>query len=380
MSDTQPNLFSNLFRWRPRDTKLSAENFLTESFVYCLQVNAAFRCFWLGNILGQDISAADLTITTRASHIDVERKTTIYPDIDIRGRFPDGKSFALLIEVKWGAPYDAHQIAKYDRLLKEDGGGYLVFVSPSSTECQRATKDARSLHSTFQAIQWEEVHSDLSGFSEHCRTTKELEDFMDGQGLSARKPLSSEEIDHFLASRNVMKGLARYCEKLLHEFDWSFLPAEYQALERPRVLDQLGRIAIVFKPAGSCATITVGFLHSNHDHQVKFADGSDNSVDLMMRIECPPVTVGRELVVAALLNKVVQVKSRGGIIHLAGEPGNANKHTLFIAQRSLSEFLDTPDEAAQLAAMCAQIAAWATVLFHDGELGAALRRLGAASS
>lgn len=372
MMDTQPNLFSNLFQWRPRDTKLSEENFLTEAFVYCLQVNEAFCTFWLGKILSQDVSAAELTITTRASHIDDERETTIYPDIDIRGRFPDGKTFALLIEVKWGASYDRSQIMKYDRLLGKVDFAHLVLLSPSRADCHRATNDAGSLHSMFQAIQWETVHRDISGFSEHCRTTKELEEFMDRQGLSARKPLSSSEIDHFLASRNVMKGLKRYCEKLLHEYGWHFLPAIYQEPEKQSVSDQFGRMAIVFRRADWNGTITAGFLYSNHDHKVKFADGSDNSVDLMMRIECGPAAAGRNAVVTALRKKTAKARACGGVIHLADDPGNANRHTLFIAQRSLSEFLGEADEAAQLTAMHAQIEVWADALFEDGELEAAL--------
>lgn len=374
----QPNLFSSLFQWRPRETKLSAENFLTESFVYCLQVNEAFRAFWLGNILGQDISAIDLAISTRASHIDDERETTIYPDIDIRGRLADGKTIALLIEVKWGAPYDGNQIRKYNRLLGKVDLPFLVFISPSRADCCRATSDASgaggagALRSTFQAIQWEQVHRDLARFSAHCRTTKELEEFMDRQGLSARKPLSSEEINHFLASRNVMKGLKRYCEKLLREHDWMFLPAIYQEPERQSVADQYGRMAIVFRRAGWNGTITVGFLHSNHDHKVKFADGSDNSVDLMMRIECGSSVAGRDAVVQVLRNKVAKARANGGVIHLADDLGNANRHTLFIAQRSLSDFLMGVDEAAQLSAMHAQVADWANALFEGGDLEAAL--------
>ncbi len=372
MSDTQPNLFSNLFQWRPRDTKLSEENFLTEAFIYCLQVNEAFRIFWLGKILNQDMSAAELTITPRASHVDDERETTIYPDIDIRGIFPNGKTFALLIEVKWGARYDRNQIRKYDRLLGKVDFAHLVLLSPSRADCHRATNDAGSLHSMFQAIQWETVHRDLSRFSGHCRTTKELEEFMDGQGLSAVKPLSSKEIDHFLASRNVMKGLKRYCEKLLHEYGWHFLPAIYQELAKQSVSDQFGRIAIVFRRADWNGTITAGFLYSNHDHKVRFADGSDNSVDLMMRIECAPTAAGRHDVMTALRERAAKARACGGVIHLADDAGNANRHTLFIAQRSLSEFLNEADEAGQLTAMHAQLEAWAGALFKGGELEAAL--------
>lgn len=171
-----------------------------------------------------------------------------------------------------------------------------------------------------------------------------------------------------------MKGLKRYCEKLLHEYGWHLLPAIYQEPEKQSVSDQFGRMAIVFRRADWNGTITAGFLYSNHDHKVRFADGSDNSVDLMMRIECGPTAAGRNAVVTALRKKTAKARACGGVIHLADDPGNANRHTLFIAQRSLSEFLGEADEAAQLTAMHAQIEVWANALFEDGELEAALTR------
>jgi len=369
------NVFSSLFGWRPSENKSSSENFLTEAFVYCLRANEKLCRSWLTKILGQDVDCSGIEITTRASYVDQENATTIYPDIDVRGTFENGKPFNLLIEVKWGAPYDRSQIQKYDRLLKGQENPNLIFISPNAMDCLKAAQDAGSLQSRFQAIRWDQVHSHLAHLPHHCRITRELGDFMDQQGLSAPKPISASLIDDYVAGRDLPRRLWRYAEKLHHEFEWDFLPDIYQSPDQQAVKDQFGRIAIVFSPNGWAGAISIGFLYSNHDHKVRFADGSNASVDLMMRIECSPTAVGRNRVIAALSEVAPKVINAGGAVHLAGDQGNKNRHTLFIAQKSLRDFVQGNDETEQLVLMHQQIHAWSDALFGDGRLAEALSHL-----
>jgi len=369
------NVFSSLFGWRPSENKSSSENFLTEAFVYCLRANEKLCRTWLTKILGQDVDCSGIEITTRASYVDQENATTIYPDIDARGTFENGKPFNLLIEVKWGAPYDRSQVQKYDRLLKGQENPYLIFISPNAMDCLKAAQDAGSLQSRFQAIRWDQVHSHLTAYSQHCRITRELGDFMDQQGLSAPKPISSTLIDEYLAGRDLLRRLWRYAEKLHHEFKWDFLPEIYHSPDHQSVRDQFGRIGIVFTPNGWDGAISVGFLYSNHDHKVRFADGSNASVDLMMRIESAPKAAGREEVISALREVAPKVKTAGGAVHLAGDHGNKNRHTLFIAQMSLRDFVQGNGESEQLRLMHEQIHTWSDALFRDGRLAEALSHL-----
>lgn len=369
------NVFSGLFGWRPSENKSSSENFLTEAFVYCLRSNKRFCSSWLTEILGQDIDCSGIEITTRASYVDEERATTIYPDIDIRGTFKNGETFNLMIEVKWGAPYDRLQIQKYDRLLIGQKNPNLVFVSPNAMDCRKAAQESGDLQSRFRAIRWDQIHSHLADCSHHCRITREFGDFMDQQGLSAPKPVSASLIDEYIAGRDLLRRLWRYGEKLHHEFEWTFLPDIYHSPDQRSVKDQYGRIAIVFTPNGGDGVISVGFLYSNHDHKVRFANGSNASVDLMMRIECSPNTVGRDGVMSALREVAPKVKNTGGVVHLAGDHGNKNRHTLFIAQKSLRDFVLGDDESEQLVLMHQQIRAWCDALFREGRLSDALRHL-----
>lgn len=369
------NVFSSLFGWRPSENRSSSENFLTEAFVYCLRTNVKFCRAWLTKILGRDVDCSEIEVTTRASYVDQEKATTIYPDVDIRGRFDDGEPFNLLIEVKWGAPYDQSQIQKYDRLLKGQENPNLIFISSNAMDCVKAEQDSGHLQSRFKAIRWDQVHSHVSDYSQHCRITSELSDFMDQQGLSAPKPISPTLIDEYVAGRDLLRRLWRYAEKLHHEFKWDFLPELYHSPDHQSVKDQFGRIGIIFTPNGWDGAISIGFLYSNYDHKVRFADGSNASVDLMMRIECSPIATGRDGVLSALREVTPKVKNAGGVVHLAGDYGNKNKHTLFIAQKSLRELVQGDDELEQLLLMHQQIHAWSISLFGDGRLAEALSQL-----
>lgn len=374
MTDSQPNLFISLFQWRPVDGRTPGENFLTEAFVYCLHKNEMFRTHWLKKILGSKVIDGDLRIRTRASHLDDERETTIYPDIDIRGVLTSGQPFSLIVEVKWGARYDHAQIAKYDRLIAGKPNSHLVFLSANSIDCRNASTQCVSLSSTFHVFEWQEIYSLLATLSKDCRSSQELVEFMHVHGLSPPEPISQSLLHSYITARDFTKRLRRYCEKLLNELPWDFLPLHYQDATRQAVKDQYGRVAIVFPRHDWNGTITIGFLYSNHDHQVKFADGGDASVDLMMRIEANPAVVGRTEVVSALQKRANQVRRCGGVVHLAGDRGNQNNHTLFIAQKSLSEFLDNSNETGQLLDMHKQIRDWSNALFSDGELENALKR------
>ncbi len=333
-----------------------------------------FRSWWLTKILGSDVIDADLRIRTRASHLDDERETTIYPDIDIRGILTSGQPFSLLVEVKWGARYDHTQIAKYDRLLKFERNSHLVFISANSMDCRNAWMQRHSLSAAFHVFEWQQIYSSLATLSQDCRSSQELVEFMREHGISSPEPITQSLLQSYVTTRDFTKRLRRYCEKLLNELPWDFLPLHYQDTRRQEVKDQYGRVAIVFSRHDWNGTITIGFLYSNQDHRVKFADGSDASVDLMMRLEANPTVVGRAEVVSALQKRASEVRQCGGEVRLAGDRDNQNSHTLFIAQRSLSEFLDNSDETSQLLAMHTQIRAWSTVLFGGGELEKALER------
>lgn len=375
MQPTSPNLLISLFAWRPREGVNPAENFLTEAFVYILRTNRLFRENWLTELLGEPIDDSSLVIDTRSSHSNMESGTTIFPDVDIRGDFASGKPFTLLIEIKWGAPYVAAQLLKYDRLLKSKPNPHLVFLCARGADYRTAVKDAGSIeHSEFHPLLWETVFVALQNAAVACQNSKELLGFMHHQGLSPAEPISAAMAEAYITSKPIIERFQRYAEKLLREFDWNILPPPHRNIESAMVRDRYGRVAIEFAP-GLHGTITIGFLYDNKDHAVPFADGTSNSIDLMMRIEASPRAKGRDLANKAIKLRTAEVRTAGGVVHCAGDGVNRNRHTLCIAQRSLTHFLSNQGESDQLQAMYDQVKAWSAALFADGTVGDALAQL-----
>lgn len=375
MQHANPNLLVNLFPWRPREGIAPAENFLTEAFVHTLRVNAAFRSMWLMQVLGQAVDESSLVIDTRASHANADSGTTIFPDIDVRGEFASGTPFTLLIEVKWKAAYSPSQLTNYDRLLASKQNPHLVFLCARESDYRSAVKDAVSLvHAEFHPLLWENIFIALQSAAADCLISKELLGFMEHHGLSPAQPMSKSMAEGYIASKPIFERFHRYSEKLLREFDWTILPPQYHDIESTEVRDRYGRVAIEFAPSWNGA-ISIGFLYDNRDHAVPFADGTSNSIDLIMRIEAAPKAKGRDLMTAAARAKTPAIREVGGVVRLDGDQANRNRHTLLIAQRSLTDFLSSPVESDQLQAMYGQVRAWSEALFSDGTVADVLALL-----
>jgi hypothetical protein len=376
MQSATPNLLVSLFPWRPREGIAPAENFLTEAFVHTLRVNAAFRSTWLMQVLGQAVDENSLIIDTRTSHANVDSGTTIFPDVEIRGEFASGTPFTFLIEVKWRATYSLSQLIKYDRLLASQPNPHLAFLCARGVDYKSAVKDAGSfVHAKFHPLLWETVFAVLQSAAADCQISKELLGFMQHHGLSPAQPISKSMAEGYIASKPIFERFHRYSEKLLREFDWTILPASHRDTESTEVRDRFGRVAIEFAPPTSNGVITFGFLYDNKDHAVPFADGTSNSIDLMMRIEAAPKVQGRDLVNIAIRTRMAAVRNAGGVVRLDSDGVNGNRHTLFIAQRSLTDFLGSPVEGDQLQAMYGQLKAWLEALFSDGTVADALAQL-----
>ncbi len=373
MQPAIPNLLVNLFTWRPRDNVTPAENFLTEAFVHILRVNTAFRSKWLTQLLGQAIDESSLVINTRASHANIDSGTTIFPDVAIRGESATGAPFTLLIEIKWGAAYVPSQLIKYDRLLASKPNPHLVFLCARGSDYRSAAKDGGNFHAKFHPMLWESVFVALRNSDANCQYSKDLLEFMHHHGLSPGEPISTSMAEAYIASKPIFDRFRRYTEKLLREFEWSFLPAAYGNTENAKITNRYGRVAIEFAP-NRHGVITVGFLYDNGDHAVPFADGTSNSIDLMLRIEASPKAQGRDLVNRAIESKAAAIRKVGGVVRLESERTAGNSHTLLIAQKSLATFLGSPVESDQLNAIHEQLKAWSDALFSDGYVGEALAR------
>lgn len=374
MQPDSPNLLTALFSWRPRDKTTPAENFLTEAFVHTLRLNSAFRTGWLGTIIGEPIDPATVEISTRATYKNEVTNTSIYPDIRVRGELASGAPFTLLVEVKWDAPYSFDQIAKYDRLLAGTPDAHLVFICARSLQW-RVAKDnaARIEHARFHALKWEHIFGQLQSASDTCPFTKELIGFMRNQGLNPGEPITPDMTNAYLVAKPFLPRLERYANKLMHEFEWTFLPQAYQDPSKLEIRTRFGRLALEFKPSWNGA-ITIGFLYDNSDHRVPYADGSNNSVDFFMRVEAHPNIAGRTELIEAIRSRLADLHAAGGLVRYDGDGINRNRHTLAIMQRSVVDFL-VGNEDEQLEAMYAQAKRWSNALFREGAVAEKLSKL-----
>lgn len=366
------NLLINLFTWRPREDTNPAENFLTEAFVHTLRKNTLFRATLIETLVGRAVNPNSINIDTRASHADDEVGTTIFPDILIKGLFDDDSPFTLVIEVKWGANYVQRQVERYSLIIENETNPFLVFLTARIGDFRRASADKSKFSNvSFRALLWETVYSTLVETAGDCPYSKDFLGFMEHRDLNPGTPISQEMASAFIIAKPIIDRLHRYTDKLLHEFDWSILPDEYRDIGSVRVKNRYGRVAMEFCPSWN-GGITIGFLHDNRDHAVAFADGSQSSLDLMMRIEASPNSTGREEILAAIRSNIAEIRQLGGVLRLADDGIPMNGNTLFIVQRSLSDFLVHPTEGMQLEAIYDQVKRWTDAIFRNGKVGDAL--------
>jgi hypothetical protein len=246
---TEPNLLVSLFAWRPRSDITPGENFLTEAFVHTLRVNSSFRKRWLSELLDQPVDEDSVIISTRASHPDDDTGNTIFPDIEVVGKFENDVPFRLLTEVKWDADYRQEQLLAYNRLLPTKPSSYLALICARGRDYRRATSHASSFtNAKFKALRWEQVFATLVATAGDCPFSKELIVFMQDRELDPGQAISRAMADSFLAGKPIIERFHRYLEKLLHEYSWDFLPKKYHDLTGKKPRNRYGRVALEFTP------------------------------------------------------------------------------------------------------------------------------------
>jgi hypothetical protein len=152
--------------------------------------------------------------------------------------------------------------------------------------------------------------------------------------------------------------------KAIAKRDWEFMPEPLRGDEYRRVKQNYGRFAVEF-PIVNDVFITAGILYDNYDHQVPFENNSSRGLDVFLRLESHPKMAGRRSIIDAVKPRVAEMIAEGGVVRIDGDGITGNRHTIVIAQRSLSEFLGFATEAEQQDAIYSQLANWSKALFRD---------------
>jgi hypothetical protein len=371
------NVFEALFEFRPQENRTSEENFLTEALIYTLRSCKPAALAWLSLMTGEEIKARGMLLfETRASHDDPDQHGTIYPDVSVSGIDTNDRKFRVLVEHKWNAAIDEGQRERYARLKVRGEILYFafVYVRKADREIAHSFRAPRGVH--YVCCKWEDVFACLAKVRSRSGVLAEFLQFMVNRGLNpgesfSRNMLLAHARHQAIASRAVdnrrsalRRQLPRFCEKLLYENDWSFVPKGY--LENVWLSDRDGRAALDFYKTPRGPEFTIGFYYDTANQRAPFADPR-KGMDVALRVLATPRTNPEPERLMEHLGRLAPTFRRtGAMVRLKGEPGNGNLHTLLLVQRSLLDIIDgIRDDEGQVAAIYEVMARWCRILFGD---------------
>jgi hypothetical protein len=365
LSDSPLGLFSSLFRFIHRESGTPKENFLSEIFGYVLRTSEGARDAWVSYVLGRNVHCEVVTVTTRSTETDEESRS-VYPDLQVQGTLAGGEPFDILSEHKWGSPCSHEQLQTYHVIAKARNAK-LCFIGAS----RRQLADARRCDPAVdKAFLWEDVFRLFEPVENKSEVLKEFLDFMSTQALNPGKPLSVEQMNHFVKGQGFKKSLERTAHLLLNEFDWDCVPVRYR--ENPEVTDRFGRIALEFATPDWHPTLSIGFLYDTSDYRIEYVD-RQKGMDLVLRLEAGPKERGRiENFKKVIAKKRSSLVARDTKTLVTGEVGLGNSHSMLILQCSLAPLIADKTESGQVDALYSRINAWVDCLYKDGKLEEAL--------
>lgn len=367
--DLSANVFSVLFKFRPRKDKSPSENFLTEALVYTLRRSPSAARAWISTLTNGRVKPKTFQFITRATCRDPERAVKLYPDISISGEEQSGNTYRLFVEHKWDAPYKEEQLSRYATLRKRGETLNLAFVCAKRRDLYQAQK-FRKPNVQMNALQWEKVYELLGRIKQSNGTLNDFLAFLEECQLQPGEPIP---IDNLKKRRKVggsaktRELLKRYSDKLANEYDWNEIPAPYRHHRTVSDRASFGRCAIVFyRKEGWAPAIALQFYYDKRDHKVPLVD-PNNNIDLALRIHADPSKNPAPTKVLKLLKeRVPRLKKLGATVRVKSDTENGNKHTLFIAQKSLTDVIDNVrGEAEQLEAIHAELSRWSKALFSN---------------
>ena len=365
LSDVPLGLFSSLFQFIHRESGTPKENFLSELFGYVLRTSEGARDAWVSYVLGRNVHCETAAVSTRSTELDQENRN-VFPDMLIEGTLAGDEPFAIVSEHKWGSPCNHEQLRTY-RAIATERNAKLCFIGASRRQLADAKKCDPEVDKAFL---WEDVFRLFEPIGNKSEVLKEFLDFMSTQALNPGKPLSVEQMNHFVQGQGFNKSLERTARLLLNEFEWDCVPERYR--ENPGVWDRFGRIALEFATPDWHPTLSIGFLYDPSNYKIEYVD-KEQGMDLVLRLEAGPKERGKienfKMVVA---QKRSSLSALGTKVRVTGEAGIGNSHSMLILQCSLAPLIADKTESLQIEALYSQIKVWVDALFKDGRLEKAL--------
>ena len=164
------DLFSRLFRYRPRERRRPWEDWFTESFAAVLDQYPKLGAAYASHLIGRDVDTADIE-TQRT--FDNAR-----PDMWVDARDAEGGRHVVMVEHKLGAPAEARQLQDYEQRLQSFPAKTrtLVHIAGSSTPPDFRVTTAGV---EFKCLKWFQIYRWLARWTTGARTGGESAEFAD---------------------------------------------------------------------------------------------------------------------------------------------------------------------------------------------------------
>lgn len=291
-----PNLFSALFNYRPRDTITLGENFLTEAFAYILKTERDILKSFLKKIdVAEDPQSVEVHTQVKET---ISESDSVTPDISVR---PDmkivsgGKDLALC-EIKWDAPCDIEQLKRYQKKASESESK-IVFIGANLKQIIEARKQLRQ---DDKALSWGEIYHLIvksnSKRQEKTDIPEQFADFLKEKGLVMEK-IDLEVSRAFRKAIGFKKILSDFINKYTGELDSSQelkRCSEGQALKLPedkgKVSGKVSKDVLYGRLAWESDSweprLAIGF-YCQKDSEDNDRMLSEDGIDLFLRIAVP---------------------------------------------------------------------------------------------
>jgi hypothetical protein len=281
-----PNLFRQLFAYRPREANTPRENFLTESFAFVLATDPVVAKPILQAFVGNrfDIKRL-LALTTQKSLTSDEEEGRSLPDMMADVELVDGGHGQVWMENKWDSPADSEQLRTYLRKLERQDKKlpkHLVLLTPRHTDAAHCPKE--KFATTVSHESWSKIHEVVKAHNFHPMT-HDFEAFLtDAQNLVVRSITLTQALEY----RRLMEANEDWKVTKLRDHLYTLCDRVREALPVSDFTADKGTDLKYGRAGIWCygGRITFGVLHDPADHKTAFVN-PERPLDLFLRIEGP---------------------------------------------------------------------------------------------
>jgi PD-(D/E)XK nuclease superfamily len=208
------HFLSRLYKYRQSENRNQQENFLTEVFAHCLQIDKSFRQSFL-KLAGIDVSPdEEFSCSTQMTHGDQGR-----PDVTIA--LPND---LILVECKVDAGEGEGQVEKYLEAMQRDARTRKYFIYLSKTGGPSITQ-----HEAIKivALHWHDIHECIIDVSSDLTT--EFFNLLTDLGMNKREQLTA-------ASSNFFQDVLKTVEAMdvLIDMVYNSLKEQYPGFKRDK--------------------------------------------------------------------------------------------------------------------------------------------------